>query len=194
MEFSDNCGVLVVEVSGFFGVSLEVVELAGGVWGGIGKVEMLEFGLAIVVAAGVLVVEIFPGAAANGELEAVGLVKGVLADGLVGVVEERKKADAVFGDVVWQRKAGELGESGHQVGETNGLVGFDVGGDATWPAGDEGDAVASFPIVAFEAAPRAGAVVLVVLAHLEGCGDFGSVVAGKEDESVLGEVEALERF
>ena len=61
-----------------------------------------------------------------------------------------------------------------------------------WPAGDEGDAVASFPVVAFEAAPRAGAVVLVVLAHLEGCGDFGAVVAGEEDEGVLGEVEVLE--
>ena len=52
--------------------------------------------------------------------------------------------------------------------------------------------MAAFPVVAFEAAPRAGAVVLVVLAHLEGCGDFGAVVAGEEDEGVLGEVEALE--
>lgn len=61
-----------------------------------------------------------------------------------------------------------------------------------WPAGDERDAVASFPVVTFEAAPRAGAVVLVVLAHLEGCGDFGAVVAGEENEGILGEVEALE--
>lgn len=74
------------------------------------------------------------------------------------------------------------------------MAGYSVGGDAVWPAGDEGDAVASFPVVTFEAAPRAGAVVLVVLAHLESCGDFGTVIAGEEDEGVLGEVEALECF
>ena len=194
LEFGDDFEVLAVEVLGFLGVALEVVELAGGVWGGVGDVEGLEFGLAVVVAAGVLVVEVFPRPAANGELEAVGLVEGVLADGLFGVAEEGEEADAVFGGVVGQGEVGEFGESGHQVGETDGLVGFGVGGDAAWPTGDEGNAVAAFPVVAFEAAPRAGAVVLVVLAHLEGCGDFGAVVAGKEDEGVLSEVEALECF
>ena len=194
LEFGDDFGVLTVEVLGFFGVGLEVVELAGGVGGGVGKVEVLEFGLAVVVAAGVLVVEVFPRASADGELEAVGLVEGVLADWLLGVAEKGEEADAVFGGVVGQGKAGDFGESGHQVGETDGLVGFGVGGDAVWPAGDEGDAVAAFPVVAFEAAPRAGAVVLVVLAHLEGCGDFGAVVAGKEDEGALGEIEALDCF
>ncbi len=186
--------MLAVEVLGFLGVGLEVVELAGGVWGGVGDVEVLEFGLPVVVAAGVLVVEVFPRPAADGELEAVGLVEGVLADGLVGVVEEGEEADAVFGGVVGQGEVGEFGESGHEVGEAYGLVGYGVGGDAVWPAGDEGDAVAAFPVVAFEAAPRAGAVVSVVLAHLDGCGDFGAVVAGEEDEGVLGEVEALEGF
>ena len=194
LEFGDDFGVLAVEVLGFLGVALEVVELAGGVWGGVGDVEGLEFGLAVVIASGILVVEVFPRPAANGELEAVGLVEGVLADGLFGAVEKRKKADAVFGGVVGQGKAGEFGESGHEVGEAYGLVGFGVGGDAVWPAGDEGDAVAAFPVVAFEAAPRAGAVVLIILAHLEGGGDFGAVVAGEEDEGVLGEVEALECF
>ena len=194
LEFGDDFGVLAVEVLGFLGVALEVVELAGGVWGGVGDVEVLEFGLAVVIASGILVVEVFPRPAANGELEAVGLVEGVLADELFGVAEEGEEADAVFGGVVWQRKAGEFGESGHEVGEADGLVGYGVGGDAVWPAGDEGNAVAAFPVVAFEAAPRAGAVVLVILAHLEGCGDFGAVVAGEEDEGVLGEVEALECF
>ena len=181
LEFGDDFGVLVIEVLGFLGIALEVVELAGGVWGGVGKVEVLEFGLAVVVAAGALVVEIFPRASANGELEAVGLVEGVLADGLVGVAEEGEEADAVFGGVVGQGEVGEFGTSGHQVGEAYGLAGYGIGGDAVWPAGDEGDAVAAFPVVAFEAAPRAGAVVLMVLAHLEGCGDFGAVVAGEED-------------
>ena len=116
LEFSDDFGVLAVEVLSFLGVGLEVVELAGGVWGGVGKVEVLEFGLAVVVAAGVLVVEVFPGAAANGELEAVGLVEDVLADGLVGVVEEGEEADAVFGGVVGQEEVGEFGESGYDVG------------------------------------------------------------------------------
>ena len=194
LEFGDDFGVLAVEVLGFLGVGLEVVELSGGVGGGVGKVEVLEFGLAVVVAAGVLVVEVFPRASADGELEAVGLVEGVLADGLVGIVEEGEEADAVFGGVVGQGEAGEFGAGGHKIGETDGLVGFGVGGDVVGPAGDEGDAVAAFPVVAFEAAPRAGAVMLVVLAHLEGGGDFGSVVAGKEDEGVLGEVEALECF
>ena len=192
LEFGDDFGVLVVEILGFLGVGLEVVELAGSVWGGVGKVEVLEFGLAVVVAAGALVVEVFPGTAADGELEAVGLVEGVLADGLLGVVEEGEEADAVFGGVVGEGEVGEFGAGGHEVGEADGLVGYGVGGDAVWPAGDEGDAMASFPVVAFEAAPRAGAVVLVVLAHLDGCGDFGAVVAGEEDEGVLGEVEALE--
>lgn len=63
-----------------------------------------------------------------------------------------------------------------------------------WPTSDEGNAVASFPVVAFEAAPRTGAVVLIILAHLEGGGDFGAVIAGEEDEGVLSEVEALECF
>lgn len=194
LEFGDDFRMLAVEVLGFLGVALEVVELAGGVWGGVGNVEVLEFGLAVVVAAGVLVVEIFPRAAANGELEAIGLVEDVLADGLVGGAEEGEEADAVFGGIVGQGEVGEFSKSGHQVGETDGLVGFGVGGDATWPAGDERDAMASFPVVAFESAPRAGAVVLVVLAHLEGCGNFGAVVAGKEDEGVLGKVEAVECF
>ena len=194
LEFGDDFRMLSVEVLGFLGVGLEVVELAGGVWVGVGKVEVLEFGLAVVVAAGALMMEVFPRPAANGELEAVGLVKGVLADGLLGVAEEGEEADAVFGGVGGHWEVGEFGESGHQVGETNGLVGFGVGGDAAWPTGDEGNAVAAFPVVAFEAAPRASAVVLIILAHLEGCGDFGTVVAGKEDEGVLGEVEALECF
>ena len=194
LEFGDDFGVLVVEVLDFLGVGLEVVELTGGVWGGVGNVEVLEFGLPVVVASGVLVVEVFPRAAADGELEAVGLVEGVLADWLVGVVEEGEEADAVFGGVVGQGEVGEFGESGHEVGEAYGLVGYGVGGDAVWPAGDEGDAVAAFPVVAFEAAPRASAVVLVVLAHLDGCGDFGAVVAGEEDEGVFGEVEALKGF
>ena len=194
MEFGDDFGVLAVEVLGFLGVALEVVELAGGVWRGVGKVEALEFGLAVVIAAGALMMEVFPRSAANGELEAVGLVKGVSADGLLGVAEKGEEADAVFGGVVGQGEVGDFGESGHQVGETNGLVGFGVGGDAAWPTSDEGNAVAAFPVVAFEAAPRASAVVLIILAHLEGCGDFGAVVAGKEDEGVLGEVEALECF
>ena len=181
LEFGDDFGVLVIEVLGFLGIALEIVELAGRVWGGVGKVEGLEFGLAVVVAAGALVVEIFPRPAANGELEAVGLVDGVLADGLVGVAEEGEEADAVFGGVVGQGEVGEFGESGHEVGEAYGLAGYGVGGDAVWPAGDEGDAVAAFPVVAFEAAPRASVVVLVVLAHLDGCGDFGAVVTGEED-------------
>lgn len=194
LEFGDDFGVLVVEVLGFLGVSFEIVELAGGVRGGVEDVEVLEFGLAVVVAAGSLMMEVFPRAAANGELKAVGLVKGVSADRLVGVAEEEEEADAVFGGVVGQGEVGEFGESGHEVGEAHGLVGYGVGGDAVWPAGDEGNAVAAFPVVAFEAAPRSGAVVLVVLAHLEGGGDFGAVVAGEEDEGVLGEVEALECF
>ena len=181
LEFGDDFGVLTVEVLGFLGVGLEVVKLAGGVWGGVGKVESLEFGLAVVVAAGALVVEIFPRPAANGELEAVGLVDGVLADGLVGVAEEGEEADAVFGGVVGQGEVGEFGKSGYQVGEAYGLAGYGIGGDAVWPAGDEGDAVAAFPVVAFEAAPRASAVVLIILAHLDGCGDFGAVVTGEED-------------
>ena len=194
LEFGDDFGVLAVEVLSFLGVALEVVELAGGVWRGVGMVEGLEFGLAVVVAAGALMMEIFPRPAANGELEAVGLVKGVSADGLLGVVEEGKETDAVFGGVGGQGEVGEFGESGHQVGETDGLVGFGVGGDVVWPTGDEGNAVAAFPVVAFEAAPRTSAVVLIILAHLKGGGDFRAVVAGKEDESALGEVESLEGF
>lgn len=88
LEFVDDFRMLAVEVLGFLGVALEIVELAGGVWRGVGKVESLEFGLAVVVAARALMMEVFPRSAANGELEAVGLVKGVLADRLLGIAEK----------------------------------------------------------------------------------------------------------
>ena len=74
-----------VEVGGFSGVGGEVVELGGGVGGGVLEGVLFEFPAAPVVAAGALVVEVLPFAVADGEGEGSGLVEGVVADRLLGI-------------------------------------------------------------------------------------------------------------
>ena len=63
-----------------------------------------------------------------------------------------------------------------------------------WPTGDEGRAVSALPLVAFHAAQRPRAVVLVVAAH----GDHGrhlrAVVGAEHHEGVVGDAERFERF
>ncbi len=194
-ELGDDFGMLVVEVLGFAGVFLEVVELAGRIGGGFGEDVGGERGVGeVAVAAGAGVVEIFPMAAADGEVEGPGLVEGEGTDGFVGFSEEEgEEVEAVFGGVAGEIGSGNGGGGGHEVGEGGGLV-DKARGDCSGPAGDEWDAVAAFPLVAFHTAPGFGSVVLVVFAHLDDGGDFGAVVAGEEDEGVLGQAEVVDFF
>ena len=50
----------------------------------------------------------------------------------------------------------------------------------------------SFPVVPLDPPPWAGSVVLIFVAHIDDGADLGTVVAGDDHKSLLGEIEVLE--
>ena len=171
--------------------------MTGGVGCGVREHERLQAGIVFVaVSAGSGVIEIFPWSAPDGERARAGegLGEQVGADGRGGFAAQGgQQVETVFGGVVGQLGVDDGSDGRHHVGEAGELsaggAGFHLGG----PADEEGHAMASFPTVAFDAAPRSRAVVAVIGAHVDDAGDFRAVVAGEDDEGVVGDAEFLER-
>ena len=185
-------GLFSDEVRRFAGIGREVVELSRGLGSCIREGIFLK-PATIAVTAGALVVEVFPVAAPDGEGEADGLVEGILPDGLVRLSEEnRQHVEAVLGGVNREFDSGEGGAGGHEISQADSLGGLGPCFDSPGPARDHGNAVTSFPVVPLDPPPWAGSVVLIFVAHIDHGADLGTVVAGDNHKSVLGEIEVLE--
>ncbi len=139
-------------------------------------------------------VEVLPVAIAYGEGEADGLLEKVASDGFFALFagEDGENVVGVFGGVAGEFGVYDGGACGHDVGEAGELAGGGVGFDDARPCGDEGDAVAAFPLVSFHAAPGSCSVVFVAISHVVDGGDFGAVVGGEDDDGVVVDLEFFE--
>ena len=185
-------GLFIDEVDRFAGIGGEVVELSRGLGSRIREGIFLE-PPTIAVTAGALVVEVFPVAAPDGEGEADGLVEGIFPDGFVRLSEEnRQHVEAILCGIDRKLGSGEGRAGGHEISQADSLGGFGPCFDSPGPTRDHGNAVTSFPVVPLDPPPWAGSVVLIFVAHIDDGADLGTVVAGDDHKSLLGEIEVLE--
>ena len=182
-EAGDDFGVLGVVVGGFGGVGGEIVELDGGKVGG-----LRGAGAGFAPAAGIRAEFELPPGLADGEGAVDGVVDDGFAEGSCGGAEEGgEEADAVLGGIGGEFGAEDVGGGGHEVGEAEELVGRGAGLHAGGPADQERDAVTAVENVGFVAAEKVGGVVTFG----EEAGEIGlrraAVVAGDDDEGIVGE-------
>ena len=141
-------------------------------------------------------VQQFPRSSPDRKSEADCLLEEVLTEGLVALLapEDGEDVVTVLGGVFGQVGSYNRGAGRHHVGKTDHLTGGASGFNLSGPAGDERHSMATFPLIAFHTAPGSSRVVLVIVSHVYGGGDFGPVVTGENDEGVVGEAEALNGF
>ena len=62
------------------------------------------------------------------------------------------------------------------------------------PVNDERNPVATFPVVAFHSAPWSRAVVVVIATHVEYRRNLGAIVAGNDNQGVVGDAQPAKCF
>ena len=139
-------------------------------------------------------IEVFPWSAPDGERARAGegLGEQVGADGRGGFAAQGgQQVETVFGGVVGQLGVDDGSDGRHHVGEAGELSAGGAGFHTVGPADEERDTVAALPTVTFDAAPWSRAVVAVIGAHMDDAVNFRTVVAGENDQGVVGDAESL---
>ena len=114
-------------------------------------------------------------------------MQGILADRLVRFSkEDGQEIKTVLGRIIRQFRAHNFRASGHQVGQADRLIGNAPRFHLARPADKHGYAVPSLPIVALHAPPGTGPVMLMGLAHIDDGGYLRPIVAGENDQGVVG--------
>jgi len=178
-----GCG----EVIAFADVFAEVVEFEAVVFE-----EFEEFPIAVADGTGGgRAPGVFTGAEIAGEMPVEGRAGSLRSFSL----EHGEVAGAVEGVLRGRGEVGDFEEGGVVIDGVDGEVGFGCGCDDAGPAGDVGDANASF--VEHALAAVEGGVVGDFLAGFYSFASISadaSVVAGEDDECVVGELEFVESF
>lgn len=136
-------------------------------------------------------IEVFPVATADGDvLGGKGLGEKIRANGFFsGAEPSGQHTKAVFSSILRKLCTDDGGDGGHDIRVAGELIAGLVRFDFTGPTHEKWHAMAALPLIAFDPAPGVGGIVLVIGAHVYGTGDFGAVVASKDDDGVIGNAE-----
>lgn len=150
----------------------------------------------VVVAARAWVIEVFPVAAADGEvLCRKGLGEKVRAYGLIGRAEPcGQHVEAIFGGMFGELGTYDGGDGGHEISLADELIACLPSLDFAGPTHNQWHAMPAFPLIALDSAPGMSWIVLMIGAHVDGAGDFGAVVAGENHDGVVGFSDLGESF
>lgn len=194
------------EFFGQFRVLGDDVVSLGGIIGEVEELELGDLGVCklafyndVAGAVGVAAVK-FPIANAQAVGSRVAIVLGNEMVAALGIVLAQQGVDdieAVGEGVIREFGADEFGEAVGKVDGADDLFGFATGGDATFPASDEGGACTAFIDAVFATGERAGGAV--VAEFFEGFVSVavvhdGAVVRAEHEEGVFVEAETVDGF